>query len=382
MDDKHDLDAAQLAGALAVRDLTDPAQGHHALQEIVEQLERALESLWRVPVVRRRAAPVVAIADNYDRLGYSPEAITRDSRHSRYLSGEEMLRSHTSAMIPGLLRELSADPPDDLVLSCPGIVYRRDSIDRTHVGEPHQIDLWRIRRGTPRLAGADLDAMIAALVEGAVPGRRHRTVPAEHPYTLEGRQIDVADGDHWVEIGECGLAHPDVLADAGLVTEVSGLAMGLGLDRLLMLAKGLDDIRLLRAADPRIARQMHDVAPYRPVSRQPAVQRDLSVAMSHPPTAEHLGDAVREALGPGAPAVEAVEILTVVPGEEVPAAARARIGMARDQCNVLLRVVLRDLDHTLTASEANDLRDDIYAALHEGRVHQWAARPAAGEQEA
>jgi phenylalanyl-tRNA synthetase alpha chain len=70
--------------------------------------------------------------------------------------------------------------------------------------------------------------------------------------------------DHgWVEIGECGLAHPDVLASAGRnPREWTGLAMGLGLDRLLMLRKGMPDIRLLRSTDPRIAGQMQDLAPH------------------------------------------------------------------------------------------------------------------------
>jgi phenylalanyl-tRNA synthetase alpha chain len=48
--------------------------------------------------------------------------------------------------------------------------------------------------------------------------------------------------------------------------------------------------------------------------------------------------------------------------------------MAPGQVNLLVRVVLRDLDRTLTADEANDLRDRIYAVLHRGAVHQWAAR--------
>jgi phenylalanyl-tRNA synthetase alpha chain len=48
--------------------------------------------------------------------------------------------------------------------------------------------------------------------------------------------------------------------------------------------------------------------------------------------------------------------------------------MTPDQKNVLLRVVLRDLSRTLTHGEANELRDAIYAAVHEGEVSEWAAR--------
>jgi phenylalanyl-tRNA synthetase alpha chain len=208
------------------------------------------------------------------------------------------------------------------------------------------------------------------------PGRALRVLPAAHPYTVDGRQLDVraggGAGDGWVEIGECGLALPALLAESGLPPDASGLAMGLGLDRLLMLRKGIDDIRLLRSADPRVAGQLRDLSPYRPVSRQPPIRRDLSIAVPAPDVAEELGDRVREALGERARDVEAVEVLGETPGEALPPAARERLGLEPGQKNVLLRVVLRAPDRTLTDGEANQLRDEVYAALHRGRVHQWA----------
>jgi phenylalanyl-tRNA synthetase alpha chain len=83
---------------------------------------------------------------------------------------------------------------------------------------------------------------------------------------------------------------------------------------------------------------------------------------------------VREALGERAGDVEAVEVLAETPGEALPPAARARLGLRPGQKNVLVRLVLRAPARTLTAAEANALRDDAYAALHEGTVHAWAAR--------
>jgi phenylalanyl-tRNA synthetase alpha chain len=53
---------------------------------------------------------------------------------------------------------------------------------------------------------------------------------------------------------------------------------------------------------------------------------------------------------------------------------RARLGITPGQKNVLPRVVIRDLERTLESAEANRLRDEIYAALHEGGVQSWAAR--------
>ena len=123
----------------------------------------------------------------------------------------------------------------------------------------------------------------------------------------------------------------------------------------------------------RVAAQMLDLSPYRAVSQMPPVRRDLSIAVDEGDTAEELGDRVRTALGPRAPAVEAVEVVGETPASALPAAAAARLGIAPDQKNVLLRVVLRDLERTLTHEEANDLRDAIYAALHRGTVWHWAS---------
>lgn len=353
--------------APALRDLTDAAAGPHAVQLVVARLEAALVDLWALPVRRDPGARIVPIADNYDRLRFTPGAVTRDRRYTRYVDDEHMLRSHTTARIPALLRHLAADPTPDVLLSVPGVTYRRDVIDRHHVGEPHQIDLWRIRSGGDPLGEADLVDMIRAVVQAVVPGSSLRTPTSPHPYTVGGREILVTVGGVEVEIGECGLAHPEVLTAAGLPSQASGLAMGLGLDRLVMLAKGMDDIRLLRSADPRIASQMLDLAPYRSVSAHPAARRDISIAVPADRDAETLGDRIRDALGSDAEAVEEVLVLSETGYADLPEVARNRLGMEPGQKNVLLRLTLRQLDRTLTAADANALRDRIHAAVHEGR---------------
>ena len=373
------LDALTLRNALAIRDLTDPTAGAHAIQLVVaaieESLSAGLESSPRRVQVRRDPGPrIVAVTDNYDRLGYRPDAVTRDRRYTRYVDSERMLRSHTTARIPTLLDELTAaeladeESTADVLLSVPGICYRRDAIGRGHVGEPHQMDLWLVRRDGPPLVDADLLAMIGAVIGAVLPGRAWRTVPSVHPYTVDGREIYV-DGDGGeVEVGECGLAHPAVLGQAA----TSGLAMGLGLDRLTMLAKGIDDIRLLRSTDPRVSGQMTDLAPYRPVSVMPPVRRDLSVVVPSDMDGDLLGDQVRDLLGPDANAVEEVSVLSETGYGDLPDSARRRMGVRDGQKNMLVRVVLRDLDRTLTATEANVLRDRIYAGLHQGDVAEWA----------
>lgn len=365
------LDADALARASAIRDLTDPCAGPHAMQLVVGRIEAALRAAWGCDLLLARRDAAVSVADNYDRLHYAAEAVTREARYTRYISQAMLLRTHTTAMIPSLLRGLARMDMRDVLLVCPGITYRRDTIDRLHTGEPHQLDLWRIRAGA--LGRDDLLDMIARVVDAVLPGATLRTLETSHPYTVGGLQIDVLVDDEWVEIGECGVALPALLEESGLdPANYGGLAMGLGLDRLVMLAKQIDDIRLLRSVDPRVAAQMLDLEPYRAVSRQPPVRRDLSIAVAADTTAEEIGDRVRASLGDDVDALESIDILSETAYADMRVVARARIGMRAEHKNVLLRLVIRHATRTLTSGEANRLRDRVYAAVHEGEVAQWA----------
>jgi phenylalanyl-tRNA synthetase alpha chain len=119
---------------------------------------------------------------------------------------------------------------------------------------------------------------------------------------------------------------------------------------------------------------MLDLSPYRPVSDQPAIRRDLSIAIPEDRTTEELGDRVREALGQRSELVESVEIISETAYGGLPPTAIERLGISPGQKNALLRLVLRDLRRALTDEEANELRDEVYAAVHEGVAWQWASR--------
>jgi phenylalanyl-tRNA synthetase alpha chain len=342
------------------------------LQTLVADATSALTNAWGCTANLVRLPAIVAVADNYELLGYSTHAVTRDSRYTRYVDDDRMLRSHTSAAIPGALRSISmtpaADRIDDQIVVVPGMCYRRDSIDRLHTGTPHQLDIWRIVHGS-KMQPDDLLEMVTLLIQALLPGREWRLTSSPHPYTVGGQQVDVRDrgeDEAWVEIAECGLADPALLLRCGLGQDWSGLAIGLGLDRLLMLRKGIPDIRLLRSGDPRVASQVLDLEPYRPVSTMPPIARDLSVAVDPGRDEETIGDSVREALGADSDVLESVTVLSRTGYDALPAAARDRLGIRQGQVNVLLRMVLRALDKTMTDSDANVLRDLIYDAVHEG----------------
>lgn len=360
--------------ALSLRDLTDAAYGPHAMQLLVRDAIAALVTAWSCPAIVYRSPAVVDIADNYDRLHYPGDGAARDARYTRYVSDAQLLRTQTSAAIPRALRMLAPAAYEDVLIACPGLTYRRDSIDRLHVGEPHQMDLWRIRHGA--LTRAELTDMVERVAQALLPGARLRLHDALHPYTVDGLEVYASVRGTWIEILECGLALPQILSEAGYDASVyGGLAMGIGLDRILMLRKGIEDIRILRSSDPRIASQMEDLQPYRPVSMQPAIRRDLSIAIDEALTAEELGDRVRAGLDEKAiGGLEEIAVVSETSYADLSAVARERLGIQVGQKNVLLRLVIRDLERTLTSREANELRDRVYAMLHEGHVKTWAAR--------
>jgi len=120
---------------------------------------------------------------------------------------------------------------------------------------------------------------------------------------------------------------------------------------------------------------MLDLAPWRPVSMLPPVRRDLSIVVAAGVDDELLGDRARTTLGPDADVLESLTVLARTPHEHLPAPARARLGTDPGQVNLLVLLVLRPLDRTLTDAKDNALRDRVYAGLHEGTHHEWATLP-------
>ena len=241
-----------------------------------------------MPAETRRDPALVAVADNYDNLGYESSAITGISA-TPDMGPTVMLRSHTSAGVPPVLRSMAALAKDDRLLVLPGLVYRRDAIDRIHVGAPHQVDLWAHPLGAASCWRPDGDGCLDRR-DGAARGGLAcciRPAPLYRPW-LPGRR---RNGGTWLS-WPSGLVAPHVLTRAGLdPARWSALALGMGLDRALMLRKNLPDIRLLRASDPRIASQhLLDLSPWRPVSAYSPVRRDLSLVVDAPIEAEALGD--------------------------------------------------------------------------------------------
>jgi chorismate mutase len=106
--------------------------------------------------------------------------------------------------------------------------------------------------------------MIGIAARAVAPGLTLSAVASADPHFVEGRQLDVRVRGAWTPIGKGGVVPLALLADLGLPGDASALALSLDLDRLVMLAKGIDDAALLRSEDPRVAAQMLDLSPYLP----------------------------------------------------------------------------------------------------------------------
>jgi phenylalanyl-tRNA synthetase alpha chain len=80
--------------------------------------------------------------------------------------------------------------------------------------------------------------------------------PSFFPFTEPSAEMDMSWGDGWLEIGGCGMVHPNVLAAVGIDAErYQGFAFGLGIERLTMLRYGIDDLRLFFENDLRFLEQ-------------------------------------------------------------------------------------------------------------------------------
>jgi chorismate mutase len=163
---------------------------------------------------------------------------------------------------------VAAAPPADALLVCAGIVFRAGAAEPLRAREGHEAELWRVRRGTP-LGLREVAEAIGAVARAVLPGVTLSTVPAKSPWLADARQVDVRVRGEWLTVATAGVVAPAILAEAGLPADSSAIALSLDLDRVVALAKGIEDVALLRSRDPRVAAQMLDLSPYVPAADVP-----------------------------------------------------------------------------------------------------------------
>lgn len=370
------ISSEKLEEYLAIPDLTlEPVNGErpHAVRLVYLKMEEAIKKLWPETEIRViKNSPIVTKEDCYDNLLVPKDNISRSSTYTQYVDMERCLQSHTSAQIPSALRELARtyEEWEDVTILVPGLAYRRDIKDKTHLGVLHQMDIWRIVKNEARkvLDKKDLLDMVRAIATNLAPNWELRIENSPHPYTDEGIEINVTHSDgRDIEILECGLLGRDIIGLNGMDPDrVSGLASGSGLDRLTMTLKDIPDIRYLRSGNPRIKKQMYDLEEYRPVSLQPAITRDMSYSVPKEYVEEDVSQEIEEAIANNIDSLEAVELLSETSYSELNNVAKERLGIKPNQKNILVRITLRDLNRTLTKEEANEIYERIYRKINYG----------------
>ena len=162
-----------------------------------------------------------------------------------------VLRTHTS---PVQIRSMHSQAPP-IYMIAPGKAFRLDTADATHLPMFHQIEGLVIDEG---ITFADLAGTIELFVKALFgDDRTTRLRPSYFPFTEPSAEFDMstADGD-WVELGGCGMVHPNVLRAGGIDPERwGGFAFGFGIDRLAMQRFAMSDIRELVGNDIRFLEQ-------------------------------------------------------------------------------------------------------------------------------
>ena len=203
---------------------------------------------------------------NFEALNFPAGHPARTMYDTIYLDVGEpestLLRTHTSPVQIRVMQ--SQEPPIYSIM--PGRVYRRDTADASHMPVFHQIEGLVVDKGITfaDLAGT-LEAFTTAYFGGAIHSRLR---PSYFPFTEPSAEYDInclfCEGSGcrtcgqtgWLELGGCGMVHPNVFASVGYDPEQwSGFAFGFGTDRLSLMRYGIDDIRDMFTNDVRFLEQ-------------------------------------------------------------------------------------------------------------------------------
>ena len=171
---------------------------------------------------------------NFEALNIPKDHPARDTQDTFYITDNMLLRTQTSGTQIRVMEEKK--PP--LRRIAPGRVYRSDAVDATHSPLFHQIEGMAIDEG---ITMGDLVGTLETFAK-----------------KLYGSDtlIRLRPHEGWIEILGAGMIHPQVLRNGGIDPEkYSGFAFGLGLERLVMFAYEMDDMRMLYENDMRFLEQ-------------------------------------------------------------------------------------------------------------------------------
>lgn len=358
------LSKTEIEVLLSKKDLTQ--ESNNCISLLLDIIKSKLNEKYNLIPKIERGKKIISLEDNYYNLGYGNNEITLNKRYTKYIDENTILRTQMSSVIPNLLRKYSKESNE--IWLCPGLVYRRDIKDKTHIGEPHQLDIWYITKEEKNRSDLlELVQIIISIIE-QLKGKKikWRYSETSHHYTNGGIEVEIYHNNKWLELLECGLISKNLLRNYTL-NNYSGLALGLGLERLVMIIKNISDIRVLYSSNELIKKQLVNLKKYKEISNQPSIKRDLSVAVDKNIIIENLTESILLEIPEYLSSkIESISLIKEYQYNELPNIAIERLGMSSSQKNLLIRVELRDLIKTLTNEEANNIYSIIYSIVHKG----------------
>jgi len=187
---------------------------------------------------------------NFGALNIPADHPARDMQDTYWLTDGNLLRTHTS---PVQVRAMETRKPPIRAV-CLGRIFRNEELDATHENTFHQCEGFYVDRDVS--VGHMIYVLESLLHEIIGRDARVRLRPSYFPFVEPGFEMDVTFRGAWMELLGCGMVHPYVLEAGGIdPTEFSGFAFGMGIDRLVMVRHGVEDIRHLMGGDLRFMRQ-------------------------------------------------------------------------------------------------------------------------------
>ncbi|HQR50855.1 MAG TPA: phenylalanine--tRNA ligase subunit alpha [Methylophilaceae bacterium] len=187
---------------------------------------------------------------NFTALNIPEDHPARAMHDTFYVDEQHVLRTHTSPVQVHFMQD--RQPP--LRIIAPGRVYRVDS-DATHSPMFHQVEgLWV----DEQVSFANLKGVVQDFLQRFFErdDLQVRFRPSFFPFTEPSAEMDMSWNGGWLEIGGCGMVHPNVFGHVGIDAEkYRGFAFGLGVERLAMLRYGVNDLRLFFESDLRFLKQ-------------------------------------------------------------------------------------------------------------------------------
>jgi len=223
----------------------------HVLEQTTRKIKRVLAGLG---FEYQEGPELEEFRYNFDALNYPPDHPAMDDQDTFYINDEWLLRTQCTAL-QGRIFE-NRQPP--LRVFTVGRTFRNEAVDRTHNHTFHQVDCFMIDENVSlaHLKGT-LGAFARAMFGEEV---KVRFRPDFFPFVEPGVDYAISSpklfGGRWVELGGAGLIHPNILERYGIDTQrYSGFAFGLGVERIPMMATGVDDLRLFLENDARFLNQ-------------------------------------------------------------------------------------------------------------------------------